>query len=68
MESRTVHVPNINCGHCTHTIRNEVGELEGVASVEANAETKQVTIRFGPPASWDRIRDLMAEIGFPPAP
>ena len=67
MESRTVHVPNISCGHCTQTIENEVGELAGVASVEADAQTKQVTIRFAPPTTWPEIEALLSEIGYAPA-
>ena len=36
------NVPNISCGHCVHTIQMEVGDLEGVQSVKASNETKEV--------------------------
>lgn len=68
MESRTVVVPAISCGHCTHTIRAELSELDGVETVEADVTTKQVSVRFAPPADWERIRALLVEIGFPPEP
>lgn len=60
-------VPNISCGHCVHTIKMEVGELAGVESVDASAETQEVAITFGDPASEDQIVSLMKEINYPPA-
>ncbi len=60
-------VPNISCGHCTHTIKMEVEDIEGVASVEAVEATKEVTITFGDPATEDQILALLTEIHYPPA-
>ncbi len=67
METRKVSVPDMHCGHCVQTIRSELGDLEGVKQVEADLATKQVTVSFGPPASWPAIASLLTEIGFPPA-
>ena len=67
METRKVTVPAIHCGHCTMTIKDELGELDGVAAVEADPTTKEVTVSFGPPASWASIDALLRELGFPPA-
>ncbi len=66
MESKTFVVPNISCGHCTHTIEMEVGELAGVKSVKAGIESKQVVVEWEAPASWDKIRSLLEEINYPP--
>ena len=44
MEARTVHVPNISCNHCVMTIEREVGDMEGVAKVSADADTKNITV------------------------
>ena len=66
MQTITLDVPNISCGHCVHTIRNELSELEGVARVEPSTETKQVEIEFGPPATQARIVALLTEINYPP--
>ena len=46
----------------------EVGELPGVTIVEANEQTKLVTIGFEPPATRDRIEALLAEIDYPAEP
>ena len=66
METRTLIVPNISCGHCVHTIQMEVGDLGGVQSVKASNETKQVEVVFGDPATEDKIVALMKEINYPP--
>ena len=32
METQTFTIPNITCGHCVMTIKNELLELDGVAA------------------------------------
>mgnify|MGYP001162081131 FL=1 len=66
MESKTFTVPNISCGHCTHTIEMEVGELAGVKSVKAEQNSKQVTVQWEAPANWNQIQSLLQEINYPP--
>ncbi|HKJ37332.1 MAG TPA: heavy-metal-associated domain-containing protein [Anaerolineales bacterium] len=65
MTTVTYTVPAISCGHCTHTIETEVGELQGVQSVKAEEATKQVIITFADPASEEEIKSLLAEINYP---
>ena len=48
MERATLTAPDISCGHCELTIKEEVGALDGVASVEPSANTKLVTVTFDP--------------------
>lgn len=67
MTTVTYSVPAINCMHCTHTIEMEVGEMQGVQSVKAELEGKNVTISFEPPASEEKIKALLAEIEYPVA-
>jgi copper chaperone CopZ len=66
MQTKTVTIPAISCGHCTRTIEMELGELTGVAAVSADVATKQVAISWGDPADWPQIEALLHEIGFPP--
>lgn len=67
MSTVSFEVPGISCGHCTHTIQTEVGELEGVKSVEASQSDRRVTVEFEPPATEDIIVGLLTEINYPPA-
>jgi len=67
MTSITYSVPAIHCMHCTHTIEMEVGELNGVKSVKAELESKNVTVDFEAPANEEKIKALLAEIEYPVA-
>ncbi len=66
MTTKTFVVPNISCGHCTHTIENEVSELAGVKEVQADEATKEVTVTWDTPATWSEIESLLKEINYPP--
>ena len=57
--------PNINCGHCVHTIETELSEMDGVTSVAANSETNQVDVEFVDPANEKTLLGLLAEIDYP---
>ena len=65
MTSVTYKIPNISCNHCVHTIVMEIGDIEGVESVQADADTKTARIQFGPPATEEMILSLLAEINYP---
>ncbi|MCB0114467.1 MAG: heavy-metal-associated domain-containing protein [Caldilineaceae bacterium] len=67
MSTKTFIVPNISCGHCTHTIEAEVGEMAGVHSVSAEESSKQVTVHYDESRiRWDEIKTLLTEIDYPP--
>ena len=67
MTTLTYHVPGISCMHCIHTIKTELGDLAGVAKVDADLASKQVTVEFDTPASDDKIKQLLVEINYPAA-
>jgi copper chaperone len=67
MESKTVVVPNISCGHCTHTVETELSDIAGVTSVKADMDSKQVVVEWGDPATWEQIKAMLVEINYPPA-
>ena len=66
METKTFVVPNISCEHCVRSIKNELAEVAGVQSVEANENTKVVQVTWTAPATWDQIKATLAEIDYPP--
>ena len=65
-ETKTFTVPNISCSHCVRSIQNEVSEIAGVASVQADEKTKVVTVAWDEPATWDQIKATLTEIEYPP--
>jgi copper chaperone CopZ len=65
MEKETFSIPNISCGHCVMSIKNELNELEGVRSVEGNVENKSIAVEWDSPATLEKIRDTLKEINYP---
>lgn len=65
MNSITLTVDNISCGHCVKTIESELSELGGIQKVQASNDTKQVIVEWDDPANETKIRDLLEEIGYP---
>ncbi len=58
-------IPNISCGHCVHTIQSELIDLPGVKSVKADQSSKIATIEYEPPASEEKIKQLLEAINYP---
>jgi copper ion binding protein len=70
MTTTTDHItllsPDISCGHCVGTVRNAVGQLDGVSDVQASAETKFVDVTFDPArTSVETIAAALAQAGYP---
>ena len=66
MQTKTFIVPNISCGHCTHTVEMELSDLDGVKTVKAEQESKQVLVEWDDPATWEKIETTLVEINYPP--
>ncbi len=47
--NKTYSVPSIHCQHCVHTIKMELSELEGVQNVDADLDSKKVSVTFDNP-------------------
>ena len=65
MESRTFSIPNISCGHCVMSIKNELNEIQGVLNVEGNPEEKKITVEWDAPATLEKIKSTLKEINYP---
>jgi len=66
LEHMTVTAPDISCDHCVATVKEAVGALPGVASVEADLDSKRVAIDFDPGrVSLTQIAAALDEAGYP---
>ncbi len=65
MEKKTLSIPNISCGHCVMSIKNELGEIDGVSTVEGNPEKKEITVQWDTPATIEKIKSTLKEINYP---
>ena len=61
----TLNIPNISCHHCVMTIKRETEELPGVLRVEADPQGKTATYTVENEAALQRVKETLAEIGYP---
>ena len=67
MTNKIFEVPNIHCMGCVQAIKNELGELDGVAAVTGDARAQTIEVAFDAPATWEAIVAALTEIEYPPA-
>ena len=67
MEKTTFTIPNISCGHCVMSIKNELGDLEGVTAVDGDPNLKSMTVAWEAPATLEIIKAQLREINYPAA-
>ncbi len=65
MVKETFSIPNISCGHCVMSIKNELSELEGVKTVEGDPGNKNITVEFESPVTLEQIKGTLKEINYP---
>jgi copper chaperone CopZ len=65
METKTLSIPNISCGHCVMTIKKEISEVEGVSKVQGDPGSKTITLEWNAPATLEKIKETLREINYP---
>jgi copper chaperone len=61
--TKTFSVPGMHCGHCERAVKDEVGALSGVESVQVDLETKLVTVT-GESLDDTALRAAIEEAGY----
>ena len=62
-DTLTYSVPAIHCAHCAMSIREEVGEVDGVDDVAVDVDTKVVTVS-GNALDDGAVRAAIEEAGY----
>lgn len=62
-ETMEYTVPAIHCGHCAETIKEEVGEVAGVRSVDVEVNSKVVRVS-GEAVDDKAVRAALAGAGY----
>ena len=65
MAKQTFAIPNISCGHCVMSIKNELSELAGVKAIEGDPDKKTITVEWDAPVTEEKIKDTLQEINYP---
>ena len=63
MNTITLSVPGMTCGHCEAAIKQEVGAVAGVDGVDVDLETKDVVVT-GTSLDRDALVAAIDEAGF----
>ena len=60
-----VTAPDIVCGGCANAIKNALGNVEGVQTVEVDVATKEVSVEHTSVVQREKIIDVLDRAGFP---
>ena len=67
MQTKTLMIPNITCGHCVMAIKKELLEVAGVSKVQGDPESKSISLEWDVPATLEKIKETLKEINYPAA-
>ncbi|MFZ2509998.1 MAG: heavy-metal-associated domain-containing protein [Gordonia sp. (in: high G+C Gram-positive bacteria)] len=57
-------VTGMTCGHCEVSVREEVGEIEGVTDVQVSHETGKLAVAAEGEIDDNRVFDAVQEAGY----
>jgi copper ion binding protein len=64
MSIATYTVKGMTCGHCVSSVKEEVGGVAGVTSVEVDLASGLVTVSSGAPVEEAKIAAAVEEAGY----
>jgi len=65
METTTLSIPSITCGHCARTITKAVEPLAGIQSVSVDVPARSVTLGYDQSADLNAALAVLAAKGYP---
>jgi copper chaperone len=66
MAATKVKVEDMSCGHCVAAIQGSVKRIPGVSEVDANLETKIVTVSFEADPDQGAVLSAVRDAGYTP--
>lgn len=67
-QRRSFKVPNMCCNTCAALIRHYLKKLPDIRSVQIAVHTRQVTVSWRAPTTWQDIERQLDISGYPPGP
>jgi len=64
MTTTEYQVTGMTCGHCEMSIREEVGEIAGVESIEVSHHTGRLVVTGSPAPADDAVLAAVEEAGY----
>jgi copper ion binding protein len=64
MSTATYTVTGMTCAHCVSSVKEEVGEVPGVTSVDVDLSSGRVTVESDSPVEPAKIAAAVEEAGY----
>lgn len=64
MTTTNLTITGMTCGHCELSVREELGELDGVTAVTADHATGTAVVESDAPLDADALRGAVEEAGY----
>jgi copper chaperone len=64
MSAITYTVTGMTCGHCVSSVKEEVGQVPGVAAVDVDLAIGAVTVTSDGPIDDELVRAAVVEAGY----
>ncbi|KAB1645049.1 heavy-metal-associated domain-containing protein [Gulosibacter chungangensis] len=64
MTTTTYQITGMTCGHCEMSVREELGEIDGVTSVIASHEVGSAVVESAAPLDIVAVRAAIEEAGY----
>lgn len=65
MEQTTLHIQNLKCGGCAHTITTRLTELEGISEVTVDNDNDAVSFDYNSENELNKAITLLSSLGYP---
>ena len=65
MEQTTLHIQNLKCGGCAHTITTRLSELKGISEVNVDNDTDAVSFNYNSENELTKAVNLLSSLGYP---
>ena len=65
MEQTTLHIQNLKCGGCAHTITTRLSELKGISEVNVDNDTDSVSFNYNSENELTKAVNLLSSLGYP---
>lgn len=65
METISLTVAGMSCGHCVSSIKNSVGTLNGIGQVNVDLRSKKVDVEYDPKkVDTQTIKNIIEDQGY----
>ncbi|MBM7570564.1 copper chaperone CopZ [Aquibacillus albus] len=65
VETKTLDVKGMSCGHCVNAVESSVNELDGIETVNVDLSANKVTVSFDDSkVQLEKVKEAIEEAGY----